>query len=306
MSQSSPVLHTTLGAITDLEGFVLPHEHIFTDLGPIEAASYTKADPDKVVKKMTPYLEAACNAGVGALVECTPVGVGRRVDIVKAVSQAAGLPVVVATGIYREPWIPDWAYSASVEELRDWMIKELQEGVGDTGVRAGFIKLSAGDDGLTPAEVKILRAAAQAGLQTGAVIGSHTIRGLVVLDQLRIIEDEGYIPDRFIWIHTQAEANYEYHFRVAERGAWLEYDGISYEPDEAYIERIQRVLDAGYRNVMLSQDRGWYDPSKPGGGDPAGYTYLSEQFLPKLRQSGVDEGMIATLTRENPIRAFSR
>jgi hypothetical protein len=55
-------------------------------------------------------------------------------------------------------------------------------------VQAGWIKLSAGDDGLTPTETKILRAAARAAKATGSVIGSHTIGGLVVRDQLDILD----------------------------------------------------------------------------------------------------------------------
>ena len=97
-----PTLITTLGNYEAGQlGLILPHEHIFVDLGPIEAASYLNADCDEVITVMRPPLEEAQKAGVTALVECTPVGVGRRVDIVKAVSEATKMPVVVATGIYR-------------------------------------------------------------------------------------------------------------------------------------------------------------------------------------------------------------
>ena len=43
------------------------------------------------------------------------------------------------------------------------------------------------------------------------------------------------------------------------------------------------MLDAGFGDqIMLSMDRGWYDPAQPGGGTPRPFTYLSEVFLPKL------------------------
>jgi phosphotriesterase-related protein len=192
--------------------------------------------------------------------------------------------------------------------LRDWMLMELQDEIEDTGVRAAWIKLSAGDDGITECEAKILRAAAAAGVATNAVIGSHTIRGRVVRDQLDIIEDAGYTPERFIWIHTQAEPDFDLHLEMVRRGAWLEYDGIGNpDEDEAYIERILRVLDAGFGDkVMLSHDRGWYDPAQPGGGTPRPFTYISEHFLPKLRACGVDEATIHRLTCTNPFTAFAR
>jgi phosphotriesterase-related protein len=303
-------LLTTLGAKTLEElGLILPHEHIFVDLGAIKAESYKNADVTDVINVMTPEIERAKHSGVTALVECTPVGVGRRIDIIKALSQATEFPVVVATGIYREPWIPSWAHEATQGKLESWMLSELLGEIEGTGVQAAWIKLSAGDDGLTEGETKILRAAANAGRMTNAVIGSHTIRGRVVLRQLGILEEETYTPERFIWIHTQAESDVALHLEVAERGAWLEFDAIGSEgfSDEYFLERILSLLEAGFaEQLLLSHDRGWYDPSKPKGGTQQPYTYLTETFLPKLRAAGVDEIMIDQLTRMNPFGAFAR
>jgi phosphotriesterase-related protein len=224
------------------------------------------------------------------------------------VSEATGFPIVVPTGIYREPWVPPFAHQASEEALEDWMVSELEEGIEESGVRAGWIKLSAGDDGITATEAKILRAAARAGARTGAVIGSHTIRGSVVMEQLGIVEACGCSARRFISIHTQAEPDFAMHLAVARRGAWIEYDGIGgWGEDETYVEHITRLLDAGFGDqLLLSHDRGWYDPALPGGGTPKPYTYLSEVFLPKLEASGVDPATNDTLTRDNPFRAFAR
>jgi phosphotriesterase-related protein len=303
-------LWTTHGPLDqEAVGMMLPHEHIFVDLGPIEAESYRQAHADVVTEVMLPHLLAAKAAGVTALVECTPIGVGRRVDIVSAVAAAADLPVVVATGVYREPWAPAWTHAASEGELTTWMLRELNEGVDDTGVRAAWIKLSAGDNGITTTEAKILRAAAEAGKATNAVIGSHTIRGRVVRDQLDTLEDAGYRADRFIWIHTQAEPDFALHLEMARRGAWLEYDTIGSDAfsDEWFIEHIHRLLDAGFgAQLLLSHDRGWYDPSKPGGGTQLPFTYLCETFRPKLSASGVDDATIDLLTAANPWRAFAR
>jgi len=303
-------LITTLGNYSaDQLGLILPHEHIFVDLGPIEAENWKQADPAAVVAMMAPELERARAAGVTALVECTPLGVGRRAEIVRAVSEAAQFPVVVPTGIYREPWVPQWAHDAPLEKIRDWMLAELSGEIEGSGVQAGWIKLSAGDEGLTPMETKILRAAAQAGKASGAVIGSHTIKGSVVRDQLEIIEAEGYSPERFIWIHTQAEADFALHLEIARRGAWLEYDSIGgdWTPEAAFLENIPRLLEAGFGGqLLLSHDRGWYDPSQPGGGEAKPFTYLSAEFLPRLRQAGVNESTLRQLTGDNPFQAFGR
>jgi phosphotriesterase-related protein len=176
-------------------------------------------------------------------------------------------------------------------------------------VQAGCIKLSAGDDGLTACETKVLRAAAEAGVDTHAAIGSHTIRGCVVRDQLDVIEAAGYTPERFIWIHTQAEPDFDLHLEMARRGAWIEYDSIGGEwtPEKTLLHNTLRVLEAGLGDhLLLSHDRGWFDPAQPGGGKPKPFTYLSEVFLPKLRAAGADEATIRLLTVENPFRAFAR
>ncbi|MFL7893404.1 MAG: phosphotriesterase [Anaerolineales bacterium] len=301
---------TTLGPRSSAElGFILPHEHVFVDLRTWDTPGYAQADVDQVIQLMAPELTRAKAAGVTAIVECSTVGVGRRADIDQAVSEAAGLPAVIPTGVYREPWIPDWVQEASEAHLAEWMISELQDEIEDSGVQAGWIKLSAGDDGLTATETKVLKAAATAGRKTNAVIGSHTIRGRVVRDQLDIIESMGYTAERFIWIHTQAEPDFELHLEMGRRGAWLEYDAIGnidLENDQYYLEHIQRLLDAGLGDqLLLSHDRGWYDPALPGGGVPKPYTYLPEQFLPKLRIAGLDEGAIKQLTHTNPFQAFA-
>ncbi len=301
-------LITTLGTKSAGElGLILPHEHVFVDLRTWDRPGYAQADTAAVIALMAPQIKKLKAAGGTALVECSPVGVGRRADLDKAVSAATGFPIVVPTGVYREPWIPPWMHAARLEQLRDWMLAELTGGIESSGVRAGWIKLSAGDDGITAAEAKVLEAAAQAGAATGAVIGSHTIRGRVVRDQLDIIERAGYSASRFIWIHTQAEPDFALHLEMARRGAWLEYDAIGSTADEVFIALIRRVLDAGFGNqLLLSHDRGWYDPAQPGGGTPKPYTYLSEQFLPRLRAAGVDDATIRQLTGDNPFRAFAR
>jgi phosphotriesterase-related protein len=214
---------------------------------------------------------------------------------------------VVPTGNYREPWIPDWVGKASQDELAAWMLKELTVGIDDTGVKAGWIKLSAGDDGITPLEARILRAAVRAARATHAVIGSHTIKGRVVMDQLDIIEAEGYTASRFISIHTQAEPDFEMHKAVAARGAWIEYDHVGREPDEEVVALILRALEAGLGGqLLLSHDLGWFDPALPGGGTARPYTVLVDRVLPMLRAAGVDEAMIVRLTEINPFEAFAR
>ena len=166
-------LMTTLGAKSAHElGLILPHEHVFVDLRTWDQPGYAEADAADVIALMQPQIEKIKVQGVTALVECSAVGVGRRADLDKAVSEATHLPIVVPTGVYREPWILPWIHAASEAELVEWMRGELEQEIETSGVQAGWIKVSAGDDGITPTETRVLRAAAQAAARVKAVIGS--------------------------------------------------------------------------------------------------------------------------------------
>lgn len=303
-----PQLFTTLGPKSaDELGMILPHEHVFVDLRTPDTPGYAEAEVEAVVALMAPEIARIQALGVTALVECTTGGVGRRADIDLAVSQATGLPIVVPTGNYREPWIPEWVKTATEAELEAWMVRELTQRFDEADYRAGWIKISAGDDGITELEARILRAAARAGAQTNAVIGSHTISGRVVLQQLDIVEAEGYRADRFISIHSQEEKDFGLNRAVAARGAWIEYDHVGRAPDAEVAGLIVKALEAGLeRQLLLSHDLGWYDPAKPGGGTPRPYSHLGEVMLPRLRDQGIADTALVQLTHRNPFAAFAR
>ena len=168
------VFHTTAGPLTEAEvGDVLAHQHMFVEFGANPPMAFVDADPDKVYEVIGPWVEEARDLGISVFVDPTPLGVGRRPDIVKAVADRAGLPTMMVTGIYREPFQPAWVNDASVEEIADFLREELEVGVGDTDVPAGWIKLSQNATGMTLQERKVLEAACIVAQETGAAIGSH-------------------------------------------------------------------------------------------------------------------------------------
>ena len=324
LANQGPRLITTLGDLTlPYTGVILPHEHIF--LGSRFDAQQERVQVEDVVEVMQPELESARAAGVAVLVDAGSPSLGRRADIIVAVSRAARLPVVVPTGFYLDPSIPEWARGASEEELRDWMVGELAGGMEGTDVKAGWIKLAASDGGLTEQERKCLRAAARAGASTDSTIGCHSASGTVARDALDTVERSGYRAERFVWIHadlepwmhTDHERDSGLREELARRGAWVEFDKIGFtltgsdaaSKDMMHIDMIQHMLDAGFGDrLLLSMDSGWYASGRPGcrAGCIKGYTYLSKTFLPKLRKAGVDESTIDKLTRANPFHAFAR
>jgi phosphotriesterase-related protein len=288
-------------------GVLLPHEHIFTDLRGPTTPGYGQADPADVVRIMKPLLVNARQKGVGVLFECSSIGVGRNVFIVAQVAQESDLPVVVPTGVYgRGNFAPAEHRNMTEDELTALFINEIREGIEDTGIKAGFIKIGTDNGPLTALQEKILRAAGRAAHETGAAIASHTTTGSNATRQADILESMS--PNiRFIWVNAQKESNRNLHRQLAARGIFIEFDslGRNLGQEPALIAAIKELIAAGYGDrILLSHDAGWYRPGQPNGGTQKPYTYLVDSFIQKLRNGGVDEAVIQMITETNPIRAF--
>jgi phosphotriesterase-related protein len=292
-------------------GLILPHEHLFTDLRGPRVDDYARADPLLVVKVVRPYLEHAWAAGVTALVECSTIGVGRNVEVLRRLAEVTPIHIVAPTGLYRDAYIPDSLRETGEQDLAELWIHELTAGIQETSIRAGFIKLAMSDEGPTALEVRNLRAAAEAGRQTGAVIASHTIGGKTAGKEMDVLEEAGLDLHRFIWVHAQTEPDLSILLEAAQRGAYLELDsvGAPYQSQTELLAMAAGLIEAGFAGQLLfSHDAGWYNPGSPEGmpeGGYRGYTALVENFIPELLQRGVPEELIQLITVKNPANAFA-
>jgi phosphotriesterase-related protein len=217
------------------------------------------------------------------------------------------LPVVVPTGVYgRANFAPPEHKNMSEDELTDLFISEIREGIDGTDIKAGFIKIATGGSNMTALEEKILRAAGRAAQETGAAIASHTTVSSNATKQADILESIS--PEiRFIWVHAQSVSNRNLYQQLAERGVFIEFDSLGWNPgqDSTFITAIKELLAAGYgEQILLSHDAGWYQSGEQNGGTQMPYTYLIETFIPKLKDSGIDDEAIRMITEINPIRAF--
>ena len=301
---------TVLGDIPveDL-GLILPHEHLFTDLRGPGIEDYAQADPKQVLSVMLPFLKQAYDAGVSALVECSTIGVGRNIEILRTLAESTRVHILAPTGLYREEYIPAIYREQSVEEIADLFILELTEGIGMSRSKAGFIKIAMSDDGPRPLEERNVRAAARASMATGAAIASHSIGGRAAMEEIAFLQDEGLDLERFVWVHAGSESDQSYHEIAAELGVYVEFDSIgSSDSDQDALEAVTNLLDKGFgERILLSHDAGWYQPGRPGG-EPEhgfrGFTALTQSFIPQLKHQGVDDRMLNMMTEENPVRAF--
>lgn len=305
-------LHTINGSV-DVKslGLILPHEHLFTDLRGPSVPEYAQAEVSAVLKVVKPRLDEASEAGVTALVECSTVGVGRSVGVLRRLAEVTAVHIVAPTGIYRDAYIPDTLRETGLDELADLWIKELTEGIEETSIGAGFIKLAVSDDGLTDLEIRNLRAATKASRQTGAAIAVHTIGGDNARKVMDVLEDAGLSLDRWIWVHAQTESDMSVLLDAARRGAFVELDtvGAPFQDQGELLEAALTLIEAGHIDqLLLSHDAGWYDPASSSGlpkDGYRGYTALISDFIPALMGRGVSEEQVKQITVHNPANSFA-
>ena len=305
-------IHTIRGPVEiDSLGLMLPHEHLFTDLRGPHVPDYGRGKPSAVVNVVKPYLLEAVDAGVTALVECSTVGVGRNLDMLRALADVTPIHILAPTGVYREAYIPASLREMGEKGLADLWTKELTEGIAETSIRAGFIKLAMSDDGPTGLEIRNLRAAALASQNTGVVIAVHTIGGKVARQEMNVLEEVGLDLQRFIWVHAQTEPELSVLKEAAGRGAYIELDtvGAPFQAQTELLETAIALIEAGFAGqLLLSHDAGWYNPASPDGLPDSGYrgyTALATDFIPALSERGVSQEAIHQITVNNPARAFA-
>ncbi|HET9756884.1 MAG TPA: hypothetical protein VFP66_10310, partial [Candidatus Limnocylindrales bacterium] len=259
-------------------------------------------------------LERFREAGGRSIVDLTLPGIGRDPEWLATIARASGLHVVMGCGWYRTAYYPPEARidRRSVDDLADELVREAAEGVGDTGIRPGIIgEIGTDKPWVSALEERVHRAAARAARRTGLAITTHGVLSAVGLDQLRIIEDEGADPARVVIGHADSFPRLDHFLAIVERGSSLEFDflGMSFTPSERLgeariVELVCDLLGRGHvERIMLSQDVCHDSQLSRYGGN--GYTYLARTFLPRLREAGVGEAEIDTMTVANPRRMLA-
>lgn len=301
MTVSGPVSPSALG-------LTLPHEHVMVDFVGAQAAGPERYDRTEVYNVVRPHVEDLKTVGGQTMMECTPAFLGRDPELLRMLSEATGVQIVTNTGYYgarSDQHVPKHAYAESVDALAARWISEWTEGIGDTGIRPGFIKIGVDPGPLSAIDEKIVRAACRTHLETGLTIASHTGPAQPAFEQLRVLAEEGVDPSAWIWVHAQSAEDGERHVEAARRGAWVEFDGYAPTETAQYIQRLTAMRQRDLLDrVLISQDNGWYSVGEPGGGDFQPYTALCTELLPALREAGFSEDEIRQLVTLNPAEAF--
>ncbi len=310
-SASKETVETVTGSVpADRLGVTLMHEHIVTDLrAPLERQE-GDYDAEQAFDTARPFLDKLRPTGCQTLVEPTPMHIGRDPATLKRLCEATGINIICATGIYgaaNQEFIPDYARRESVRSLADRYVREIQEGIGETMIRPGIIKTGVNrEDPLPSIERKLVSAALMAHRDTGMTVASHTPGGAQALRQLSIAADLKVEASAMIWVHAQNEKDQAIHRQAAREGMWVDFDGLRERSLEWHLSCVLAMAEAGYLNrILISHDAGWYRPGVESQAQYRGYTFLFEQFLPRLREAGFSEDDIHQLLVANPAAALT-
>ncbi len=242
-------------------------------------------------------------AGGASVVDLTNIGLGRNPLALKRISEATGVHIIMGSGWYRDPFYPEEIQHRPTNDLAREIENDLTRGVANTDVRAGVIgEIGVNLDYVTPAEERVLRAAARAHKHTGAPISLHGEYFPIGLKQLDILEEEGVDLRHVIVGHADSYLNLNYHEEIARRGAYIEFDGIGRPhiyPDQLRIQAMSELIKRGHTSrLLVATDRCRRSDLHLYGGE--GYDHILLSFIPSLKEVGVDDEIIYTITVENP------
>ena len=282
--------------------YTLMHEHIFIDLSVIKKNDDCRLDcKEETIKE----LKKLYKNGVRNIVEVTNIGIGRDIEYIEEVSKESGMNILIATGFYKEPFLPEEVSTKTVEELAQKLIKEITIGVDGTRKKASIIgEIGTSKGKMTKLEEKVFRASAKAQIETGVPITTHTTLGTYGLEQVMLFQKLEVDLKKVIIGHVDLSGNEKYIETLLETGVNIEFDTIgklSYLSDEVRADILASLISKGWEDkIVLSMDITRKSHMEYLGG--VGYNYLFETFIPMLEERGVGKGSIEKMLRDNPNR----
>ncbi len=299
-------INTVQGRISVSElGISLTHEHIMSNYGR-EINETPNYDNIKLFNQVIPYLKNLRSKGVISIFDCTTEYFGRRVDLLKMISDSTDIQIITNTGYYGaadDRYIPAFAYGASAKSISEIWIDEFENGIKGTDIKPGFIKL-AFDDGKPPSDIdkKLLEAGILTHLSTGLTLAVHTGKNMEALDlQMQLLRDNDIHPSAWIWTHANKVKDDIVLFDLAAKGAWISLDGVNESNIHEYIKKLNLFKHKNLlHKILLSHDGNGF-PS----GDPIrGFEAIFDRLIPKMLTNGFTEDDIHQILVRNPKEAF--
>lgn len=314
------MIRTVLGDIrVDKLGTTDYHEHAFqsSPLLPDDELDDEAASAEE--------LRQLRESGFAAMIDATPIGLGRRSAALARISADIGLHVVASTGMHRDGHYPaaHWLLSLDEAARGEVFASEIETGIlaTDAGpqdrcasapdgrpVRAGIIKTAIEYWRITPQEHRTLEAAAAAHRRTNAPVMVHLEHGSAANEVLAVLMSCGVPSDAVVLAHMDRNPDPGLHVALAETGAYLGYDGFARSrewPDSLLLECLHAAAQAGAaERIIVGGDVARRSRYLAYGGMP-GLRYLGDRVAPRLR-AVLGEAGARTVMTTNPGRLLDR
>ena len=318
-------INTVNGRITPEQlGTTLIHEHLLIGFPGWQMDTLHPFVRHEALARAVDKLQELRSLGVKTFVDPCPSDLGRDVEFMAEVAQRSGMQIICAAGAYKQDQGITYTFGAMTpEQITEIYLRELTDGIGLTGIRAGLVKVATGANKITPYEQKLLQAAGSAAAQAGCSVLTHTDHASMGVEQIEALSARGVSPHRILVGHSDGRADHDYHVSLAERRAYVGFDRFGIEtliPDEQRIESVMKMVAAGYvQSLCLSHDAtcgAWLGrPSFDGARVMLGArlqaalpnwepTHLFKRVFPRMRELGLTEAHIHTMLVENPARYF--
>jgi phosphotriesterase-related protein len=323
MDSGSDTVWTARGPIsTQALGRTLMHEHIFVVDAEYALNSYTDEQVRSLIDDAVESLDALQAAGIDSIVDCTVLGIGRMTPWLKEVARRTRLNIVLATGAYvtgdllrlfslRGPGTP----LGGDEPMTELFIRELTDGIGDTGIRAGVVKCATDVAGLTASVERVVRAVGHAAAATGAAVLTHTDaptrQGLA---QQRVLAECGVDLSRVVIGHCSDTGDLDYLTTLLERGSCIGMDRFKWSQGRTFDERTSTVAELCRRGfadrIVLSEDascfHAWMDSDAVAELAPGSTAaVIPNEVVPALLAKGVPPDDIEQMLVRNPRRLLA-
>ncbi|MDO3679684.1 phosphotriesterase family protein [Paenibacillus ehimensis] len=314
----------------DQLGFTYSHEHIVC-----RPAFWAERGEDDLLlddkeKSKLDVLDFKRHGGQ-TIVDATAVDYGRDVDAVYAIMEETGVQIVGTAGFNKsflwnakvkeelKPIIGnyntyyEWIDAKSINELADFVIREVEEGLEGTPFKGGQVKFGTGYNRITPLEEKTLRAVARAHHETKAPVHSHTEVGTMGLEQIELLRSENVNLAYVSFGHMDRNPDPYYHEQMAKTGAYLCFDGIAkikYAPESTRIHLLLELVRKGYENqILISGDtarKTYYKHYDYG----LGLEYIIAKWVPRFideaNKAGFDgDKLVEKFFVTNPANCFA-
>jgi phosphotriesterase-related protein len=316
-----PTVETVRGPVDVTElGTTLMHEHVvLLQQEMFDNYSHAWGEPyweeERGVADAVAKLRRAKTGGIDTIVDPTAPGLGRFIPRVQRINeQVPDLNILVCSGFYGFLELPSFLAYRTDDQIVELFVREIREGINDTGVKAAFLKAAVEKEGMIGDVPRILATVSAAQVETGVPLMVHTSApargGLPVVERLL---SHGVAPEKIVIAHAGDSNDLDYLRALADQGVWLGCDRFQIEhfnPDADRVRTLATLVAEGYApQIQLGHDAScFYDfmfENPPFADERPDYLHIRDKILPQLLDAGVTQEHIDTMLIDNPRRFFS-